>query len=64
MILTPHTGGSTEEAQQMGEEVSGAISRYLRAVTTDQHNVVRLCHVHSNIPGVLRRINEILGDHN
>ena len=81
VILTPHIGGSTEEAQQMiGEEVSGAISRYLlfgtsvgavnfpevdlRAITADQRNFVRVCHVHSNIPGVLRRVNEILSDHN
>lgn len=81
VILTPHIGGSTEEAQQMiGEEVSGAISRYLlfgtsvgavnfpevdlRAITADQRNFVRVCHIHSNIPGVLRRVNEILSDHN
>lgn len=81
VILTPHIGGSTEEAQQMiGDEVSGALSRYLlfgtsmgavnfpevdlRAITADQRNFVRVCHVHHNIPGVLRRVNEILSDHN
>jgi D-3-phosphoglycerate dehydrogenase len=81
IILTPHIGGSTEEAQQMiGEEVSGALERYLlfgtsvgavnfpevdlRAITADQRNFVRVCHVHHNIPGVLRRVNEILSDHN
>ena len=81
VILTPHIGGSTDEAQQMiGEEVSGAISRYLlfgtsvgavnfpevdlRAITADQPNFVRVCHVHHNIPGVLRRVNETPSDHN
>ena len=81
VILTPHIGGSTEEAQQMiGDEVSGALSRYLlfgtsvgavnfpevdlRAITADQRNFVRVCHIHHNIPGVLRRVNEILSDHN
>ena len=66
-ILTPHIGGSTGEAQQMiGDEVSGALSRYLlfgtsvgtvnlpevdlRAITADQRNFVRVCHIHHNIP--------------
>ena len=81
VIFTPHIGGSTEEAQQMvGDEVSGALSRYLlfgtsvgavnflrvdlRAITADQRNFVRVCHIHHNIPCVLRRVNEILSDHN
>ena len=81
VILTPHIGGSTEEAQQMiGDEVAGALARYLlfgtsvgavnfpevdlRAITADQRNFVRICHIHHNIPGVLRRVNEILSGHN
>lgn len=81
VILTPHIGGSTEEAQRMiGEEVSAALSRYLnfgssmgavnfpevdlRAITAEQPNQVRVCHVHVNQPGVLREVNNILSAYN
>ncbi|KAJ8595939.1 hypothetical protein M405DRAFT_849533 [Rhizopogon salebrosus TDB-379] len=81
VILTPHIGGSTEEAQRMiGEEVSLALTRYLnygstvgavnfpevdlRAITAEQGNHVRVCHVHSNQPGVLRQVNEALSPYN
>jgi D-3-phosphoglycerate dehydrogenase len=81
VILTPHIGGSTEEAQSMiGEEVSSALSRYLnqgstmgavnfpevdlRAITAEQPNNVRICHVHVNRPGVLRQVNEVLSPFN
>ena len=81
VILTPHIGGSTEEAQRMiGEEVSLAVSRYLnygstvgavnfpevdlRAISGDLTNNVRVCHVHNNIPGVLRQVNEVLPPYN
>jgi D-3-phosphoglycerate dehydrogenase len=81
VILTPHIGGSTEEAQRMiGTEVSSSITRYLnygstlgavnfpevdlRAITTDQANQIRLCHIHTNQPGVLRQVNEILSAYN
>lgn len=81
VILTPHIGGSTEEAQRMiGEEVSLALSRYLnygstlgavnfpevdlRAITAEQGNHVRVCHVHSNQPGVLKQVNEVLSPYN
>ena len=81
VILTPHIGGSTEEAQRMiGDEVSQALTRYLtlgtsfgavnfpevdlRAIDYDQPNQVRLCHVHTNQPGVLRVVNEILSPYN
>lgn len=81
VILTPHIGGSTEEAQRMiGEEVSSALIRYLnygatigavnfpevdlRAITLEEPNHVRLCHVHNNIPGVLRQVNEVLSPYN
>ena len=81
VILTPHIGGSTEEAQRaIGSEVSTALVRYLnygttlgavnfpevdlRAITTDDERHIRICHVHKNEPGVLRRVNEILGHHN
>ncbi|KAN0100566.1 hypothetical protein V8E55_000550 [Tylopilus felleus] len=81
VILTPHIGGSTEEAQRMiGEEVSQALTRYLnygstfgavnfpevdlRAITAEQGNHVRVCHVHNNQPGVLRQVNDILSPYN
>ncbi|KAH9950412.1 hypothetical protein B0H21DRAFT_888987 [Amylocystis lapponica] len=81
VILTPHIGGSTEEAQRMiGEEVSLALTRYLnygstlgavnfpevdlRAITAEQGTHVRVCHVHNNIPGVLRQVNEVLSPYN
>ncbi|KIY71012.1 hypothetical protein CYLTODRAFT_346722 [Cylindrobasidium torrendii FP15055 ss-10] len=80
VVLTPHIGGSTEEAQRMiGEEVSQALSRCLshgstlgavnfpevdlRAISTDD-NVVRVCHVHRNQPGVLRAVNEAFAEYN
>ncbi|GAA6019488.1 hypothetical protein JCM10207_001406 [Rhodosporidiobolus poonsookiae] len=79
LILTPHIGGSTEEAQSMiGAEVGGALIRYLNygstigAVNFPEVNLrpilhegtVRLCHVHLNQPGVLKLVNSILGEHN
>jgi D-3-phosphoglycerate dehydrogenase len=81
LILTPHIGGSTEEAQKMiGEEVSGALTRYLdfgstygavnfpevdlRAITTEQPDHIRICHVHVNQPGVLKQVNEVLSPYN
>ncbi|ORX41068.1 hypothetical protein BD324DRAFT_586233 [Kockovaella imperatae] len=81
LILTPHIGGSTEEAQRaIGSEVSTALSRYLdvgttlgavnfpevdlRAITTQDERHIRVCHVHKNEPGVLKRVNNILADHN
>ena len=81
IILTPHIGGSTEEAQRaIGNEVGTALVRYLnygttigavnfpevdlRAITTDDERHIRVCHVHRNEPGVLRRVNDVLSDHN
>lgn len=81
IILTPHIGGSTEEAQRMiGLEVSSSLTRYLnfgttlgavnfpevdlRAITPEQQNQIRLCYIHTNQPGVLRQLNEILGHYN
>ncbi|KAI9662021.1 MAG: D-3-phosphoglycerate dehydrogenase 2 [Alyxoria varia] len=81
VILTPHIGGSTEEAQRaIGDEVANHLVGYvnqgitlgacnmpevnLRSLTLDEPNHVRAIYIHKNIPGVLRRVNEILGDHN
>ena len=81
LILTPHIGGSTEEAQSLiGVEVANALVHYvnfgtttqavnmpevtLRSLTLDEPNHVRVIYIHKNVPGVLRRVNEILSDHN
>ncbi|RMZ10305.1 hypothetical protein D0862_03322 [Hortaea werneckii] len=81
IILTPHIGGSTEEAQAaIGIEVAESLVNYvnfgttagavnmpevtLRSLTIEEPNHVRVIYIHKNIPGVLRRVNEILGDHN
>ncbi|OJJ55332.1 hypothetical protein ASPSYDRAFT_159575 [Aspergillus sydowii CBS 593.65] len=81
LILTPHIGGSTEEAQRaIGVEVAEALVRYvnegttlgavnlpevaLRSLTMDEPDHARVIYIHHNVPGVLRKVNEILGDHN
>lgn len=76
VILTPHVGGSTEEAQQnIGEDVSGKLFNYLElGITTGSHtipalslplhpNTHRILHIHKNIPGVLSAINSELSAH-
>ena len=81
IILTPHIGGSTEEAQRaIGVEVANALVGYvnqgvtigsvnmpevqLRGLTAEDLTHVRVVFIHKNVPGVLRRVNELLGDHN
>ncbi|OBT65955.1 D-3-phosphoglycerate dehydrogenase [Pseudogymnoascus sp. 23342-1-I1] len=81
IILTPHIGGSTEEAQRaIGVEVADALVRYvnqgvtlgavnlpevnLRSLTLDEPSHARVIYIHHNVPGVLRKVNAILGDHN
>lgn len=76
VILTPHIGGSTEEAQQnIGEDVSIKLFQYLeRGITNGSHtvpaiglppveNAHRILHIHHNIPGVLSAINTTLSQH-
>ncbi len=36
----------------------------LRPISADQTSFVRVCHVHKNEPGVLKKVNGILGEHN
>lgn len=75
VILTPHIGGSTEEAQQnIGEDVSNKLVQFLeRGVTIGSHTVPelalpmqegthRILHIHKNVPGVLSQINTLLSD--
>ncbi|RYF85439.1 MAG: phosphoglycerate dehydrogenase, partial [Chitinophagaceae bacterium] len=73
VILTPHIGGSTEEAQtNIGEDVSNKLYQYLEmGVTIGSHTVPplsvpaiegshRILHIHKNVPGVLSAINTAL----
>ena len=75
MILTPHIGGSTEEAQEaIGKEVSTALVKFVNSgATTGAVNFPqvelpmskgahRILNVHRNVPGVLRDINKIVSD--
>ena len=75
VILTPHIGGSTEEAQQsIGQFVSAQMCRYLQSGNTrlsvnlphcqlesapQDH---RLAHIHRNVPGMLLAINRIFAE--
>ena len=75
VLLTPHIGGSTEEAQQnIGLEVAGKLIKYsnngstLSAVNFPEVSLPehpgkqRLLHIHHNQPGVLSRINAIFSE--
>ena len=75
VILTPHIGGSTEEAQQnIGQFVSAKLINYVRTGDSTlsvnlphchleyEEGSYRLMHIHHNVPGILRAINDILGD--
>ncbi|GGA85181.1 phosphoglycerate dehydrogenase [Puia dinghuensis] len=77
VILTPHIGGSTEEAQEnIGEDVSNKLFQYLETgMTIGSHTVPplslplqegthRILHIHRNVPGVLSEINSTLSSHN
>ena len=76
VILTPHIGGSTEEAQQdIGEFVAGKLADYMASGATSLSvnlpgitlpvagGTHRLVHLHRNVPGVLAAINRVLADH-
>ncbi|MGE5083130.1 MAG: phosphoglycerate dehydrogenase [Acidobacteriota bacterium] len=75
VILTPHVGGSTEEAQaNIGSFVAAKLLDYVRtgdsllSVNLPQCHLeyeegsYRLMHIHQNVPGILRAINDILAD--
>lgn len=77
VILTPHIGGSTEEAQQnIGDDVSSKLFNYLeKGISYGSHTVPalalppqegthRILHIHENVPGVLSEINTQLSKHN
>ncbi len=77
VVLTPHIGGSTAEAQEsIGREVAAVLTRYTNTGATsgtvnfpiiDQPKLPgahRVLNVHRNVPGVLRDINKIVSDRN
>jgi D-3-phosphoglycerate dehydrogenase len=77
VILTPHIGGSTEEAQaNIGLDVTSKLIKYLEFGTSEGSHTVppvslppqagthRILHIHKNIPGVLGEINSRLSAHN
>ncbi|MGI8537747.1 MAG: phosphoglycerate dehydrogenase [Mycobacteriales bacterium] len=75
VILTPHVGGSTEEAQQdIGHFVAGKLRDYtaegntslsvnLPPVALPRTGGPRLLHLHTNTPGVLATVTTILAEH-
>jgi D-3-phosphoglycerate dehydrogenase len=76
VILTPHIGGSTEEAQaDIGSFVANKLAQFAGEGTTtlsvnlppvalvQQPGTHRLVHIHQNTPGVLAAVNGILADH-
>lgn len=77
VILTPHIGGSTVEAQEnIGVEVAEKLIKYSDNGTTigsvnfpevalpTHGNMHRLLHVHQNVPGVLTAINQVFSQNN
>lgn len=77
VILTPHIGGSTTEAQQqIGIEVSHKLIDYVESGSSAGSKSIpelslpmqigkhRILHIHKNVPGVLSSINGALGDRN
>ncbi|MCW8833472.1 MAG: phosphoglycerate dehydrogenase [Colwellia sp.] len=76
VILTPHIGGSTKEAQEnIGLEVASKLAKYsdngsslsavnFPEVSLPEHvNTSRLLHIHHNQPGVLTKINQAFAEH-
>ncbi|HEX4975978.1 MAG TPA: phosphoglycerate dehydrogenase, partial [Pseudomonadales bacterium] len=77
VILTPHVGGSTVEAQgNIGQEVAEKLVKYsdtgatttsvnFPEVTLPAHpNNHRLLHIHKNVPGILSQINKVFSENN
>ena len=73
VILTPHIGGSTEEAQEdIGHYVANKIINYINTGTTygsvnlpeiqlpELQSAHRIMHIHENVKGILAQINNIL----
>lgn len=75
VILTPHIGGSTEEAQHaIGLEVAESFRKFIKYGATagavnfpnvelhEKNNVTRLVNIHSNEPGVLGELNGYISE--
>jgi len=73
VILTPHVGGSTEEAQRdIADFVPNKIMEYINSGNTvdavnfpnirlpKQNKAHRFLHIHKNVPGIMAKINEVL----
>jgi D-3-phosphoglycerate dehydrogenase len=76
VILTPHIGGSTQEAQEdIGRFVAGKLRGYAQDGATslsvnlpsipvgDIQGSHRLAHMHRNVPGVLAKVNALFADY-
>jgi D-3-phosphoglycerate dehydrogenase len=76
VILTPHIGGSTEEAQSdIGDFVANKLVHFVQEGNTTlsvnlpsvalpaASDMSRIIHVHLNMPGVLAQVNSILAEH-
>jgi D-3-phosphoglycerate dehydrogenase / 2-oxoglutarate reductase len=75
VILTPHVGGSTEEAQEaIGQFVAAKLRDYIRTGSTtlsvnlpnlqlEHTGVGRIAHLHRNVPGVLAAVNQVFAEH-
>lgn len=79
VILTPHIGGSTQEAQEnIGIDAATKLANYLDTgstigcITIPEVNLIppkrrqthRVLHIHKNVPGVMNNINRLLTEHN
>ena len=74
VILTPHVGGSTQEAQEsIGRFVAGKLADFadtgatilsvnLPQVPAARPHVQRIIHIHRNVPGVLAKVNTVLAE--
>ena len=76
VILTPHVGGSTEEAQRdIADFVPNKIMDYINSGNTvdavnfpnirlpKQNKVHRFLHIHKNVPGIMAKINKVLAEY-
>ncbi|RDY61273.1 phosphoglycerate dehydrogenase [Flagellimonas nanhaiensis] len=76
VILTPHIGGSTEEAQRdIAGFVPNKIMDYINSGNTvdavnfpnirlpKQNNAHRFLHIHKNVPGIMAKINKVLAEY-
>ncbi len=77
VLLTPHIGGSTQEAQNnIGLDVSAKLFNYLeKGISIGSHSIPalalppqegahRILHIHQNVPGVMSNINATLSRNN